>query len=86
MRGKRVGLLALCAGVLLSACCCEECRIERLDDGDYVLTHVSGSIHGVAYPWLEGAQLHVDRTARLMTIRYQRDGTTYEVRYTLTTP
>jgi hypothetical protein len=57
-----------------------------LEDGDYVATDPFGAIHDLnpEFEYLVGAEVHVDRAARVMTIRYEREGSTYEVRYTLT--
>ena len=60
---------------------------EPFQSGDYVIV---GLAHGNPRPedqWLvdtvSGAQLTVDREAGEATIRYTKDGTTYEVHYTL---
>jgi hypothetical protein len=79
--------LGIALGVLQVHACCED-PTELLEDGDYVIRRfdVAGEPHTVhpEFDWLVGAEVHVDRGARLMTIRYEREGTTYEVRYTLT--
>lgn len=68
------------------ACNREPCEGGFLDPGDYVVRDVVGpdGSDDASHPWLEGAQVHVDRAAGTMTVRYQRDGSTYELRYALT--
>lgn len=77
--------LCLVIAALSHACNDEPCEGGFLDPGDYMVSEVVGPEgSGVAsHPWLEGARVHVDRAAGSMTIRYERDGSTYEVRYTL---
>jgi hypothetical protein len=87
----RVDRVAFGFGIALGAlqvhACCED-PTERLEDGEYVIPRfsVAGEPHTIhpEWAWLLDAKVHVDRAARLMTIRYDRDGSTYEVRYTLT--
>jgi hypothetical protein len=56
---------------------------DPMESGDYVIVpRASGHVHP-GDEWLVGGQLHVDREAEVATIRYTREGTTYEVRYTL---
>lgn len=70
-----IGWMHACAGN-------ENCDHEDLEDGDYVLRQKLASLDP-EFQWLVGAEVHVDREARLVTIRYERDGTTYEVRGTI---
>lgn len=54
-----------------------------MESGDYVIASPTyDNIHAGDEGFL-GGELHVDREAHLATLRYTREGTTYEVRYTL---
>lgn len=57
--------------------------LEVMESGDYMIVPRSSGNVAPGYEWLVGTALHVDREAGLATIRYTRDGTTHEVRYTL---
>ena len=62
--------------------CTDRCESEPVNSGSYVVDHMWSGPPG--RDWLIGADVEIDREERLMTIRYTREGTTYEVRYTLT--
>ena len=64
------------------ASCSGRCESEPVASGSYVVDHMWAGAPG--WDWLTGANVEIDREERLMTIRYTREGTTYEVRYTLT--
>jgi hypothetical protein len=82
----RAGLfgVAIAAGSLTGGCWSPCPEPELFESGVY---EIGGLISGPADQWLVatiiGAQLTVDRDASEATIRYTRDGTTYEVHYTL---
>ena len=84
-RKAKLGVLAcLVAGDLVSCHPCPEPG-RMVVSGTYVV-QAAGTVGLNADPtWeaLEGAEVTVDRDARTATIVYELEGTTYEVRYTL---
>ena len=56
-----------------------------LETGDYIVSEVELD-HAAEWQWMEGARVHVDREEGFMTVRYARDGTTYELRYAIYDP
>lgn len=64
-------------------CDCNCDPLDPMESGDYLIADPAyGRVHA-GDEWLIGGELHVDREAHSATIRYIREGTTYEVRYTL---
>jgi hypothetical protein len=91
MRGStsaiaRVRAATLAATMVMApalGCDCNCDAPEPMESGDYVVVSPSsGNVHP-GDEWVIGGALHVDRDADVATIRYERDGTTYEVRYRL---
>lgn len=78
--------LMLVMGVAQVASCgryrCNERDIVLVESGEHILI-LDGQVHP-DYADLVGAQLIIDRDTETSTIRYTRDGTTYEVRHSLT--
>lgn len=93
MTRHRVALLALVVftlvGCLWPAACtvCEEPDETKdvLPTGDYVVSGVDLDRAG-EWQWMKGARVHVDREEGFMTVRYTRDGTTYDLRYAIYDP
>jgi hypothetical protein len=83
------GTLAVAlAAVSQTAGCWPACpEPEPFESGDYVIVGLAKGNPRPEDQWLvdtvTGAQLTVDREASEATIRYTKDGTTYEVHYTL---
>lgn len=76
-----LGALAVVAPVLGCDCNCDP--PDPVESGDYVIVpRGPGKVHA-GDEWLVGAEIHVDRETEVATIRYTREETTYEVRYTL---
>ncbi len=83
----RAGALVVGLAALSQAgACWGDCpELEPFESGDYViqpLTHPRPQDQWLV-DTVTGALLSVDREAGEATIRYTRDGTTYEVHYTL---
>lgn len=74
-------VMALISSICDFGCArCDDGDDDLIESGQYVL---ADSGLGVL-DWLDGAQMSIDRAAKTATIRYTRDGTTYDVEFTLT--
>lgn len=83
---KPITLIAMTLGLLaISAQGCEYNCDEPapFESGDYLIVEPDSRPLHVGDEWFVGGQLHVDREARVATIRYTREGTTYEAHFTL---
>lgn len=79
--GTLVLVMALVSSICDLGCAgCEDAEDDLVLSGEYVL---ADSGLGVL-TWLDGAQMTIDREAETATIRYTREGTTYDVEFTLT--
>ncbi|WP_052556194.1 hypothetical protein [Enhygromyxa salina] len=58
-------------------------ELEPVKSGEYMILNLYGQLNP-DFADLVGAQLIVDRDTETSVIRYTRDGTTYEVRHSLT--
>ncbi|KIG12186.1 hypothetical protein DB30_01822 [Enhygromyxa salina] len=56
-----------------------------MESGEYKILNLYGQL-SPDYEDLVGAKLIIDRDTETSTIRYTRDGTTYEVRHALDAP
>lgn len=75
---------ALVVGVAQTASCRFGCgELEPVESGEYTILNQSGQLDP-EFEDLVGAQLLIDRDTETSTIRYTRDGTTYEVQHSLT--
>jgi hypothetical protein len=63
--------------------CDPDCGPYRMESGDYRIIAPADGRLAPEDEWLLGGELHVDRDADLAILRYSRDGTTYEVEFTL---
>jgi hypothetical protein len=84
---RRVALVVLfvlaAVGCLhFGACSCEE---DSLKTGSYIVADIRKDRNS-EWQWMSDARVHVDREEKFMTIRYTRDGTTYELRYEILDP
>ena len=76
--------LVLVAGATQNSSCYRCGDLEDLvESGEYIIQNLYGQPNP-DYEDLVGAQLIVDRDTETSTIRYTRDGSTYEVRHSLT--
>ncbi|KIG11639.1 hypothetical protein DB30_03024 [Enhygromyxa salina] len=57
--------------------------VEPVESGEYMIVNQYGQLNP-DFEDLVGAQLIIDRDTETSIIRYTRDGTTYEVRHSLT--
>lgn len=74
---------ALAIGPAMGCYCNCDTLLPPVESGDYVIVpRGPGKVHA-GDEWLAGGEIHVDRETEVATIRYTREGTTYEVRYTL---
>jgi hypothetical protein len=79
-------LLAITLGWLVitaTGCDCNCDEPASFESGDYLIVEPAYRQLFPGDEWFVGGGLHVDREAQVATIRYTREGTTYEVRYTL---
>lgn len=60
---------------------CGYCEPPKVKSGTYILA-ADGSA-AQECEWLVGSEIMIDRESGAATIRYERDGTTYEVHFTL---
>lgn len=74
-----LGLLAITVPGCIRTCD----EPDLFESGDYVIVEPAYQQVIPGDEWFLGGQLHVDRQAQVATIRYTRDGTTYEVHFTL---
>jgi hypothetical protein len=81
MRALALGALATTAPALGCDCNCD--TPDPFESGDYVIISPSSGNVNPGDEWVIGSELQVDRDANVATIRYTREGTTYEVRYRL---
>lgn len=86
--GWASALVVALAAMSQTAGCWPACpEPEPFESGNYVIVGLANGHPRPEDQWLldtvVGAQLTVDREAGEATIRYTKDGTTYEVRYTL---
>jgi len=72
-----LGSMFVAAFVVFGAGCGVDCPDYPVESGDYEM-----NAHG-DHEWLDGATLTIDREAGTAKIRYIRDGSTYEVTFTL---
>lgn len=85
---RRAALIAMLIGT--GVACDGRCRGDLLpiESGEYtVVEHLHGgdeTIDDWTKAALSGAQLSIDRAGEIATLVYERDGTTYQVSYTLT--
>lgn len=83
MTTRAIALGAIVVMGPVSGCDCNCDTPDPAESGDYVIVpRGSGNVQP-GDEWVIGGELHVDRDANFATIRYTREGTTYEVRYTL---
>jgi len=64
--------------VVQGAGCSPDCPDWYLESGDYQLNASHGD-----HQWLDEATLAIDREAGIALLRYTREGSTYEVTFTL---
>jgi hypothetical protein len=71
----------LMIGAFAALSCGEDCtKTHPVRSGEYMIVERWGDRE---WEWLVGSDVTIDREARLLTIRYTRNETTYEVRYVL---
>lgn len=78
------GAIAMAILFISSICgsaCIGDCDPERhdIESGQYVLDGGFGVLN-----WLADGQMTIDREAETATLRYTREGTTYDVEFKLT--
>lgn len=78
-QGIIIMAIALLSGVWGFGCASCEDEAHRVESGQYVVIEEGLGI----FNWLAHAQMNIDRAAKTTTIRYTRNGTTYDVRFTL---
>ena len=79
-----LALILMVGASQLSSCIIYDCgELEPVESGEYSLAMLYSKLNP-DYEDLVGAQLIINRDTETSTIRYTRDGTTYEVRHSLT--
>ncbi len=86
LRRKIMTMLCVGAGAVLgtkigAGCISYRCEgtSEFIEPGDHTVVEVTGD---PGIEWVLGAAVNFDAEAGVLTIRYTREGSTYEVRYT----
>jgi hypothetical protein len=75
-----LGLLVLFGVVQVACGYCDD--PSKVKTGNYVLApDGSGAARG--YEWLVGSEMAIDREAGTATLRYEREGTVYDVEFEL---
>jgi hypothetical protein len=81
----RTGVLLAVLGVASTLGCiafgCDDVDLTPIEAGEFTVTQRAYGPD--EQQWMIGAQLTIDREAEVAILRYTRDGTTYEVHYTL---
>ncbi|PRQ05002.1 hypothetical protein [Enhygromyxa salina] len=78
-------LVLLAGAAQVASCITYDCgTLDLVESGVYRLHDTIYDRLDPQYTDLLGAQLTIDRDTETSTIRYTRDGTTYEVRHSLT--